>query len=275
MSTFFPEGKIKDLQRTDQRGLFFFKGDFFGFFLFIYDLEHCFIYPPQIQLCRRMLGSNPGQSRLRSWCSRITRLGNDFGTTDSIWEATYDYAQHSPIHAYITAIQYCKKHTTLTPLFRSMKALRPTAAQLSSVSLADFLASKDLADFFCLNTLLDFLAVGFAYSPPLVCCCCRRMPNSCLVTGWASLCVEDASSASGSSWREWSAAPLPAPWACRWAMFKVFFSFNVRYSTLLHLPPLRLHSVGGCRDRTQDCCHILALAARRSNHLARSHPQLG
>jgi hypothetical protein len=32
------------------------------------------------------------------------------------------------------------------------------------------------------------------------------------------------------------------------------FSFNVRYSTLLHLPPLRLHCVGGCRDRTQDCC---------------------
>jgi hypothetical protein len=26
-----------------------------------------------------------------------------------------------------------------------------------------------------------------------------------------------------------------------------------RYSTLLHLPPLRFHCVGGCWDRTQDC----------------------
>jgi hypothetical protein len=26
----------------------------------------------------------------------------------------------------------------------------------------------------------------------------------------------------------------------------------VRYSTLLHLPPLRFHCVGGCWDRTQD-----------------------
>jgi hypothetical protein len=28
----------------------------------------------------------------------------------------------------------------------------------------------------------------------------------------------------------------------------------VRYSTLLHLPPLRFHCVGGCWDRTQDSC---------------------
>ncbi len=33
------------------------------------------------------------------------------------------------------------------------------------------------------------------------------------------------------------------------------FSFYLRYSTLLHLPPLRLHCVRGCWDRTQqDCC---------------------
>jgi hypothetical protein len=32
------------------------------------------------------------------------------------------------------------------------------------------------------------------------------------------------------------------------------FSFNVHYSTLLHLPLLRFHFVGGCWDRTQDCC---------------------
>ncbi len=29
--------------------------------------------------------------------------------------------------------------------------------------------------------------------------------------------------------------------------------FNVRYSTLLHLPSLRYHCVGRCWDRTQDC----------------------
>ncbi len=28
----------------------------------------------------------------------------------------------------------------------------------------------------------------------------------------------------------------------------------VRYSTRLHLPPLRFHCVGGCCDRTQYCC---------------------
>ncbi len=33
-----------------------------------------------------------------------------------------------------------------------------------------------------------------------------------------------------------------------------FFSFYVLYSTMLHLPPLRLHCVGGSWDRTQDCC---------------------
>ncbi len=32
------------------------------------------------------------------------------------------------------------------------------------------------------------------------------------------------------------------------------FSFYVRYSTLLHLPPFRFHCVGGCWDRSQDCC---------------------
>ncbi len=33
-----------------------------------------------------------------------------------------------------------------------------------------------------------------------------------------------------------------------------FFSFGLRYSTLLHLPPLRFHCVEGCRGRTQDSC---------------------
>ncbi len=34
--------------------------------------------------------------------------------------------------------------------------------------------------------------------------------------------------------------------------FWIFVSFCVRYLTLLHLPPLRFHCVGGCWDRTQD-----------------------
>ncbi len=33
-----------------------------------------------------------------------------------------------------------------------------------------------------------------------------------------------------------------------------FFLFYVRYLTLLLLPPLRFHCVGGCWDRTQDSC---------------------
>jgi hypothetical protein len=51
------------------------------------------------------------------------------------------------------------------------------------------------------------------------------------------------------------------------------FSFYVRYSTLLHRPPLRFHCVGGCWDWTQNCGDM-ALTARRSNHSARSHPQI-
>jgi hypothetical protein len=36
--------------------------------------------------------------------------------------------------------------------------------------------------------------------------------------------------------------------------FFQIFSFYVRYSTLLHLPPLRFHCVKGCWDLTQDYC---------------------
>jgi len=51
------------------------------------------------------------------------------------------------------------------------------------------------------------------------------------------------------------------------------FSFYVRYSTLLHLPPLRFHCVGGCWDRTLDSyLRLRQLAVRRSNHSARYHP---
>jgi hypothetical protein len=37
----------------------------------------------------------------------------------------------------------------------------------------------------------------------------------------------------------------------------LIFSFYVRYSTLLHLPLLRFHCVGGCWDRTQECCDVV------------------
>jgi hypothetical protein len=37
-------------------------------------------------------------------------------------------------------------------------------------------------------------------------------------------------------------------------VFLGFFVMYVLYSTLLHLPPLRFHCVGGCWDRTQDSC---------------------
>jgi hypothetical protein len=35
----------------------------------------------------------------------------------------------------------------------------------------------------------------------------------------------------------------------------------------------RIHCVGGCWDRTQDCCDFVNDSCRRSNHLGRSHPQ--
>jgi hypothetical protein len=34
-----------------------------------------------------------------------------------------------------------------------------------------------------------------------------------------------------------------------------YFSYCIRYSTLLHLAPLRFHRVGGCWDRSQDSCY--------------------
>ncbi len=45
-----------------------------------------------------------------------------------------------------------------------------------------------------------------------------------------------------------------------------FFLFYVRYSTLLHLPPLKFYCVGGCWDGTQDYIATLALTARRTKH---------
>jgi hypothetical protein len=38
-------------------------------------------------------------------------------------------------------------------------------------------------------------------------------------------------------------------------IFWIFFMcVPVLYSTLLYLPSVRFHCVGGCWDRTQDCC---------------------
>jgi hypothetical protein len=41
--------------------------------------------------------------------------------------------------------------------------------------------------------------------------------------------------------------------------------FSVLYSTLLHMPRLRIHRVGGCWDRTLDSCNF-GIGGRRSNH---------
>jgi hypothetical protein len=52
-----------------------------------------------------------------------------------------------------------------------------------------------------------------------------------------------------------------------------FFLFYVQYSTLLHLPPLRFHCVGEDAEIELRTVVTTALAVRRSNHSARSHPQ--
>ncbi len=50
-----------------------------------------------------------------------------------------------------------------------------------------------------------------------------------------------------------------------------FFSY-VLYSTLLHLPPLRFHCVGGCWNQTQDCCDFGIDSQKLYNLSDRSHP---
>jgi hypothetical protein len=54
-------------------------------------------------------------------------------------------------------------------------------------------------------------------------------------------------------------------------IFLDFYILYVRYSTLLHLPPLRFHCVGGCWDRTQDSCDY-DIGCQTLYHMARSHP---
>jgi hypothetical protein len=50
--------------------------------------------------------------------------------------------------------------------------------------------------------------------------------------------------------------------------------FYVRYLTLLHLPLLRFHGVGSMLGSNPRTVTTTALAVRRSNHSARSHPTL-
>jgi hypothetical protein len=57
--------------------------------------------------------------------------------------------------------------------------------------------------------------------------------------------------------------------------FFLFFTFYVLYPTMLHLPPLRFHCVGGCWDRkTQDCCAFGIGSQTHSNHSAKSHQKI-
>jgi hypothetical protein len=59
---------VEELGKPSKPTSILFKAGFFGFFLFIYFIQHCFICrAPQIPLCRRMLGTNAGRLRLLHW----------------------------------------------------------------------------------------------------------------------------------------------------------------------------------------------------------------
>ncbi len=51
-----------------------------------------------------------------------------------------------------------------------------------------------------------------------------------------------------------SLSPAPSSIGRRPRILNFFLLFYARYSTLLHLPPLRFHCVGGCWDRNQNSC---------------------
>ncbi len=51
-----------------------------------------------------------------------------------------------------------------------------------------------------------------------------------------------------------AASVLPVWLKVQRVFFNIFFIFYLRYSTLLHLPPLIFHCVGECWDRTQYSC---------------------
>jgi hypothetical protein len=53
---------------------------------------------------------------------------------------------------------------------------------------------------------------------------------------------------------------------------EILYILYVLYSTLFHLPTLGFPCVGRYCYRSQDCCDYTALAVRRSNYSANSHP---
>jgi hypothetical protein len=52
------------------------------------------------------------------------------------------------------------------------------------------------------------------------------------------------------------------------------FYMSALHSTLLHLPPLTFHCVGGSWDRTQDSCGLSIGCQTLYSHSATSHPHI-
>jgi hypothetical protein len=82
----------KKLELSKMRNIFLGgRGDFFAFFP--YYIQHCFICRPQIPLCRRMLGSNPGPLQLVHWQSdthpKLTETFFKWGRNVTIWQKMY------------------------------------------------------------------------------------------------------------------------------------------------------------------------------------------